>query len=97
MGDYLRYALFDKYFKQIGNCTTPLLRRRHRPQLRALPAGLVLRLGRRASPAAAGPGASATAHAHFGYQNPLAAWALSTSTGADPEVSDRQERLDDAA
>jgi Glycosyl hydrolase family 48/Cellulose binding domain/Bacterial Ig domain len=23
LGDYLRYALFDKYFKQIGNCTNP--------------------------------------------------------------------------
>jgi hypothetical protein len=23
MGDYLRYALFDKYFKKIGNCTSP--------------------------------------------------------------------------
>ncbi|WP_199442652.1 glycoside hydrolase family 48 protein [Umezawaea beigongshangensis] len=23
MGDYLRYAMFDKYFKRIGNCTSP--------------------------------------------------------------------------
>jgi Glycosyl hydrolase family 48/Cellulose binding domain/Bacterial Ig domain len=24
LGDYLRYAMFDKYFKQIGNCTNPM-------------------------------------------------------------------------
>ncbi len=23
MGDYLRYAMYDKYFKKIGNCTSP--------------------------------------------------------------------------
>src|SRR5205807_2415307 len=23
MGDYLRYSMYDKYFKQIGNCTSP--------------------------------------------------------------------------
>jgi len=23
MGDYLRYSMFDKYFKKIGNCTSP--------------------------------------------------------------------------
>ena len=23
MGDYLRYAMYDKYFKKLGNCTGP--------------------------------------------------------------------------
>ena len=31
MGDYLRYAMYDKYFKKIGNCVGAVhLRRRHR-------------------------------------------------------------------
>ncbi|CAM5733743.1 hypothetical protein SHIRM173S_05887 [Streptomyces hirsutus] len=23
MGDYLRYSMYDKYFKKVGNCTSP--------------------------------------------------------------------------
>ena len=23
MGDYLRYSMFDKYFKKVGNCVGP--------------------------------------------------------------------------
>ncbi len=48
MGDYLRYSLFDKYFKKAGNCSRPgHLPRRHRQGQRPLPDVLVLRLGRR--------------------------------------------------
>ncbi len=51
MGDYLRYAMFDKYFKQIGNCVGAVdLPGRHRQGLGALPDVLVLRLGRRDRP-----------------------------------------------
>ena len=51
MGDYLRYAMFDKYFKKIGNCVGAVhLPGGHRQGLRALPDVLVLRLGRRDRP-----------------------------------------------
>ena len=47
MGDYLRYAMFDKYFKKIGNCASPHLPGGHRQERLALPDVLVLRVGRR--------------------------------------------------
>jgi hypothetical protein len=78
MGDYLRYAMFDKYFKKIGNCVGPYncqggqgkdsahyLINWYFAWGAALPGygnwGWII-----------GDGA-----AHFGYQNPLAAYALS--------------------
>ena len=63
MGDYLRYAMFDKYFKKIGNCVGAAhLRRRQRQGLGALPDVLVLRLGRRDRPGQPdGPGGSVPA------------------------------------
>ncbi|MFJ1759909.1 glycoside hydrolase family 48 protein [Amycolatopsis sp. NPDC088138] len=81
MGDYLRYSLFDKYFKKIGNCVNPS----------SCPAGtgkdsehyLVSwyyawggSLDQNAWAWRIGDGA-----AHQGYQNPLAAYALSTDPG----------------
>jgi hypothetical protein len=86
MGDYLRYSLYDKYFKRIGNCVGPS----------ACPAGsgknsqhgLIswyyawggsLDTG---SPWAWRIGDGA---AHQGYQNPLAAYALSAVTSLRPK------------
>ncbi|PFG42663.1 cellulose binding domain-containing protein [Isoptericola jiangsuensis] len=84
MGDYLRYALFDKYFKT-PDCQSP-----------SCPAGT----GRdsahyllswyyawggaldTASPWAWRIGSS---HAHFGYQNPMAAWALANDPALKPD------------
>ncbi|MFG1647044.1 glycoside hydrolase family 48 protein [Amycolatopsis sp. NPDC049252] len=81
MGDYLRYSLFDKYFKKIGNCVNPS----------SCPAGtgkdsehyLISwyyawggSLDQNAWAWRIGDGA-----AHQGYQNPLAAYALSTDPG----------------
>jgi hypothetical protein len=76
MGDYLRYSMYDKYFKQPG-CTTP-----------SCPAGT----GKNSSNYllswyyawGGGIGASwswriGSSSNHGGYQNPLAAWALSTA------------------
>jgi hypothetical protein len=88
MGDYLRYSLFDKYFKQIGNCTSPT----------ACPAGV----GKNSADYLLGwyyawggclppaPGCSwawriGDGVAHFGYQNPLAAFALSTIPALQPK------------
>jgi hypothetical protein len=85
MGDYLRYAFFDKYFKKIGNCTSP-----------SCPAGTgkdsehyllswYYAWGGATDTSAGwawriGDGAS-----HSGYQNPLAAYALANDTAMRPK------------
>jgi chitodextrinase len=85
MGDYLRYAMFDKYFKRIGNCTDP----------HSCPAAT----GRDAQHyllawyyawGGAEPGGGwawriGDGAAHQGYQNPLAAWALSNVSALTPK------------
>jgi hypothetical protein len=86
MGDYLRYAMYDKYFKQPG-CTSP-----------SCPAGT----GKNASNYLlswyyAWGGATdsnagwawriGSSHNHSGYQNPFAAWALSNVTELKPKSS----------
>ncbi|RMB84228.1 glycoside hydrolase family 48 protein [Streptomyces shenzhenensis] len=86
MGDYLRYAMYDKYFKKIGNCVGPA----------GCPAGT----GKDASDyllswyyawgGASDPGAGwawriGSSHVHGGYQNPLAAYALSSYADLRPK------------
>ncbi|WP_419702710.1 glycoside hydrolase family 48 protein [Promicromonospora sp. NFX87] len=83
MGDYLRYSLFDKYFKRIG-CESP---------------GRGAGSGRSSAHYllswyyawggaldTSGPWAwrIGSSHAHFGYQNPLAAYALSADADLVP-------------
>ncbi|HEX8631841.1 MAG TPA: glycoside hydrolase family 48 protein [Catenuloplanes sp.] len=86
MGDYLRYAMFDKYFKKIGNCVGAT----------ACPAGTgknsahylmswYYAWGGATDPAAGWSWRIGSSHNHFGYQNPFAAWALSTV----PELAPR--------
>jgi hypothetical protein len=88
MGDYLRYSMFDKYFKKIGNCTGAS----SCPGASGKDAehyllswyyawggsvdtnnGWAWRIGDGAS--------------HQGYQNPLTAYALSSVTGMKPASS----------
>ncbi|GAB2610178.1 hypothetical protein GCM10027168_48910 [Streptomyces capparidis] len=87
MGDYLRYALFDKYFKRAGDCTDP----------QSCPAGS----GRSSAHyllswyyawggAAGGSGGGwawriGGSASHQGYQNVMAAWALSTVPALTPK------------
>ncbi|MEU3491032.1 glycoside hydrolase family 48 protein [Streptomyces massasporeus] len=88
MGDYLRYAMYDKYFKKIGNCVGPS----------TCPAGT----GKDASHYLmswyyAWGGSTDTSggwawrigssFAHSGYQNPLAAYALSSHADLKPKSS----------
>jgi len=84
MGDYLRYALFDKYFKTIG-CTSP-----------SCPAGSgknsahyllswYYAWGGALDSSAGWAWRIGSSHAHFGYQNPLAAWVLSTDPALTPK------------
>jgi Glycosyl hydrolase family 48/Cellulose binding domain/Bacterial Ig domain len=83
MGDYLRYSFYDKYFKQVGNCVGPT----------TCPAGS----GKNSSTGlltwyfawgGANDGAWAwrigSGQAHQGYQNPLAAYALSNVAELKP-------------
>jgi glycosyl hydrolase family 48/cellulose binding protein with CBM2 domain/Big-like domain-containing protein len=84
MGDYLRYSFYDKYFKQVGNCVGPT----------TCPAGS----GKNSSTglltwyyAWGGAADSSWAwrigsgQAHFGYQNPMAAYALANVAALKPK------------
>jgi hypothetical protein len=87
MGDFLRYAMFDKYFKQIGNCVgaaacAPGSGRSSQHYL----LGWYFAWGG----AVAGGGWAwriGDGAAHSGYQNPVAAWALSTVAALTPKSS----------
>ncbi|WP_225826067.1 glycoside hydrolase family 48 protein [Streptomyces naphthomycinicus] len=85
MGDYLRYAMYDKYFKKIGNCTSP-----------SCPAGTgkdashyllswYYAWGGATDTSAGWAWRIGSSHAHGGYQNPLAAYALSSYADLKPK------------
>ncbi|MET9438758.1 glycoside hydrolase family 48 protein [Streptomyces sp. NPDC006551] len=86
MGDYLRYAMFDKYFKKSGNCVGPA----------ACPAGTgkdsahylmswYYAWGGATDTSAGWSWRIGSSHAHGGYQNPLAAYALSEYAPLKPK------------
>ncbi|MFD6137726.1 glycoside hydrolase family 48 protein [Isoptericola sp. NPDC060257] len=83
MGDYLRYALFDKYFKTPGCESTSCPAGTGRDSAHYLLSWYYAWGGAldTASPWAWRIGSS---HAHFGYQNPMAAWALSNDPDLEP-------------
>ncbi|KAJ8980324.1 hypothetical protein NQ317_008032 [Molorchus minor] len=85
MGDYLRYALFDKYFKKIGNCIGPNACEGGNGKNSAhyllswyYAWGGALDNGGWAWRIADGA-------AHFGYQNPLTAYALANEPTLKPK------------
>jgi hypothetical protein len=86
MGDYLRYAMYDKYFKKIGNCVGPT----------SCPAGTgkdashyllswYYAWGGAVDTSAGWAWRIGSSHTHGGYQNPLAAYALSTDADLKPK------------
>ncbi|WP_437090522.1 glycoside hydrolase family 48 protein [Streptomyces hundungensis] len=86
MGDYLRYAMYDKYFKQQGNCVGPA----------TCPAGSgknsssyllswYYAWGGATDTSAGWSWRIGSSHVHGGYQNPLAAWALSSNADLKPK------------
>ncbi len=85
MGDYLRYAMFDKYFKTIGNCVSPTSC--------AAGSGSSSQhylLGWYYAWGGAEPGGGwawriGDGAAHHGYQNPVAAYALSSVSALAPK------------
>jgi hypothetical protein len=83
MGDYLRYALFDKYFKTPGCESTSCPAGSGRDSAHYLLSWYYAWGGAldTSSPWAWRIGSS---HAHFGYQNPMAAWALANDPALTP-------------
>lgn len=86
MGDYLRYSMYDKYFKRAGNCVGAT----------SCPAGngkdsahylmsWYYSWGGALDPNAGWAYRIGSSHSHFGYQNPLAAYALSTDPALIPD------------
>ncbi|MFI9008355.1 glycoside hydrolase family 48 protein [Actinosynnema sp. NPDC053489] len=98
MGDYLRYAMFDKYFKKIGNCTSPSCAAGSGKDSAHYLMSWYYAWGGATDTSAGwawriGDGAS-----HQGYQNPLAAYALSQNAALKPKsataVADWTKSLD---
>ena len=83
MGDYLRYALFDKYFKTIGCQSTSCT-----PGSDCSSAHYLLSWyyawGGSVATSNGWAWRTGSSHAHFGYQNPLAAYALSQVAALKP-------------
>ncbi|MER5641155.1 glycoside hydrolase family 48 protein [Kitasatospora sp. NPDC002227] len=84
LGDYLRYSLYDKYFKQAGNCNGSM----------ACPAGsskankqlglLTWYFAWGGDTGGAWSWRISGSTAHQGYQNPMAAWVLANDPGLKP-------------
>ncbi|WP_326574761.1 cellulose binding domain-containing protein [Streptomyces sp. NBC_00481] len=91
MGDYLRYAMYDKYFKKIGNCVGAT----------SCPAGTgkdashylmswYYAWGGATDTAAGWAWRIGSSHTHGGYQNPLAAHALANYAPLKPKSTTGQ-------
>lgn len=90
MGDYLRYSMYDKYFKKVGNCTST-----------SCPAGSgkdsshylmswYYAWGGAVDTSAGWSWRIGSSHTHGGYQNPLAAYALSSYADLKPKSATGQ-------
>ncbi|MEV0090861.1 glycoside hydrolase family 48 protein [Streptomyces sp. NPDC050738] len=86
MGDYLRYAMYDKYFKKQGDCVGPT----------TCPAGTgknsssyllswYYAWGGATDTSAGWAWRIGSSHVHGGYQNPMAAYALSSYADLKPK------------
>jgi hypothetical protein len=92
LGDYMRYALFDKYFKKIGNCVN----RNSCPGASGKESAHYLlswyyAWGGALDTSAGWSWRIGDGSAHFGYQNPLAAYALSNVDSMKPKGSSAVE------
>jgi hypothetical protein len=82
MGDYLRYAMYDKYFKKPGCTSTACAAGTGKDSANYLLSWYYAWGGAMDGSWAWRIGASSN---HGGYQNPFAAWALSTVTELNPK------------
>lgn len=84
MGDYLRYSMFDKYFRKIGNSTAAgtgydsahYLLSWYYAWGGGIDSAWSWKIG--------------SSHNHFGYQNPMAAWILSKEQDFKPASQNGQ-------
>jgi len=83
MGDYLRYAMYDKYFKAQG-CTSPSCAAGSGKNSSSYLLDWYYAWGGADPSAGSWAWRIGASHAHQGYQNPFAAWALSTVTALKP-------------
>jgi hypothetical protein len=89
MGDYLRYALFDKYFKPIGCQSASCPGATGRGSAHYL-LSWYYAWGGATNPNAGWAFRIGSSHNHFGYQNPVAAWVLSSQPGFIPQSATAQ-------
>ncbi|MGP3958262.1 glycoside hydrolase family 48 protein [Nonomuraea sp. 3N208] len=84
MGDYLRYAMYDKYFKKPG-CTSPSCAVGTGKDSAAYLLNWYYAWGGATDTSAGWAWRIGSSHNHSGYQNPFAAWALSNVTELKPK------------
>jgi chitodextrinase len=83
MGDYLRYAMYDKYFKK-PDCTSPSCAAGTGKDSAHWLMSWYYAWGGANDTNAGWAWRIGSSHAHFGYQNPVAAWALSNVAALKP-------------
>ncbi|GGL04930.1 cellulose 1,4-beta-cellobiosidase [Sphaerisporangium melleum] len=84
MGDYLRYAMYDKYFKKQG-CTSTSCAAGTGKDSAAYLLSWYYAWGGATDTSAGWAWRIGSSHNHMGYQNPLAAWALSNVDALKPK------------
>lgn len=85
MGDYLRYSQYDKYFKKIGDCTSPDCSAGSGKDSNFALMSWYYAWGGATDTSAGWAWRIGSSHAHFGYQNPMAAYALSEDPALIPD------------
>lgn len=90
MGDYLRYAMFDKYFKEVG-CNSPSCTAAQNRESAHYLLSWYYAWGGATDSNAGWAWRIGSSHAHFGYQNPMAAWVLSTDADLIPQSPTAQD------
>ncbi|MEV4580867.1 glycoside hydrolase family 48 protein [Nonomuraea jabiensis] len=86
MGDYLRYAMYDKYFKKPG-CTSPQCAAGTGKDSSNYLLSWYYAWGGATDSSAGWAWRIGSSHNHSGYQNPLAAWALANVAELKPKSS----------
>jgi len=86
LGDYLRYSMFDKYFKTIGSQTPCGSNSNNYAGFHGL-LSWYYAWGGSLNPTGSWSWRIGCEYAHFGYQNPVAAWVLSTIPAFAPKSS----------
>ncbi|MEV4835587.1 glycoside hydrolase family 48 protein [Nonomuraea sp. NPDC049486] len=86
MGDYLRYSMYDKYFKQPG-CTSPSCPAGTGKNAASYLMSWYYAWGGATDANAGWAWRIGSSHNHSGYQNPFAAWALSNVAELRPRSS----------